>query len=127
MWKESVQRHFVRQVDDCNLRRPLALISVKQIVVPNCQIEYMSSRDSGRVAVIIFRSWTGVVTKVEPNSAAGHALGKATRGVACTPLQESPCFELLIGGEAAQIDNFSCNRALSPLIGTGTVSMCQRV
>src|SRR5947209_7838163 len=56
--KKVVQPDFIRQVDHRNLRRPLALISMEQVVVPNCQIEHVSRRNPGRVSVVIFRSWS---------------------------------------------------------------------
>ncbi len=86
-------RAYVSRRQKCFLLgRPLSLISVEQVVVPNRQIEHMSWPDPGRVFIVIFRFRGGIVTRVEPKSAAGHELGKATRGVACTPLQERPAW-----------------------------------
>src|ERR1019366_7487032 len=52
--KKVVERVLVRQVDDGQLRTPLVLVAVKEIVMPQGKIKKTPRGDALRVVVVIF-------------------------------------------------------------------------
>ena len=57
--KEVVKRFFVRQIDHGQAGAPLVLFGVKDVVVPNANVEKIARRNAGRVVVVVLRARGG--------------------------------------------------------------------
>ena len=80
------------------------LVTVEEVVLPERDIEEVAGCDAGGVVVVVLGSGRRDRDEIRAESAGGAEAGETGGGRGSYAVTEQACLELLIGGEAAQVD-----------------------